>query len=671
MIYDAFLFFNEFELLELRLHELADIVDRFILVESPRTFTFHSKPLHFHLNRNRFTSFLDRIIHVVVDDFSGVATTDPWQVEYAHRQAIWCAIKRCRMDDVILLSDVDEIPRATAIRSNLSELGIQLFEQTWYYYYFNCESWGNDARTRMGRYADLLALDGNLQAFRQSAGRLIPNGGWHFSHLGGIGRIREKLDAFSHQEVNRPQFRAEQHMKRCLETGTDLYGRTPEGSFRYVPIDETFPRYLLENLPQFAAHIWKPAWGETSKVKAGPVVRSLREIGLACGTDKVCKHHYDRWYEQQFKSLRNRPLRLLEIGVDNGASLRMWEEYFPQAEIIGIDVDPRCKQFQSSRATIHIGDQCDRDFLRQVISSTGGNFDVIIDDGGHRMNQQRFVLRTLFSALRPGGWFVMEDVETSYYPDYGGGPVGQAGTTMDVLKQLVDGLNVAYHGQSADDFDASIGSEGWTCLVTKSSNTASGAALRVLPDRSLLVCPPYPQTDTLVVKSVPSLSTITGIRMEVISDAALPHGANGCSRDGAFVLTGLRARWSGPDGAGPIGFRCAIASSDRPGFETSRVLTHRADEGWSSFSRPNRIDELIVHFNEPLRTERLKLLIVVVECLFGQQHILGRFRLSATDRTPPPSAATPPTVQAIHFYPNICFLQRNTSDTVMAEVTNV
>src|SRR5712692_10307059 len=113
MIYDCFPFFNELDLLEIRLSELAGVVDRFVLVESTRTHTNQPKPLYYHENRTRYSQFSSKIVHIVVEDMPG--GENAWVRENHQRNCIIRGLSGCGDDDTILVSDVDEIPRATIV----------------------------------------------------------------------------------------------------------------------------------------------------------------------------------------------------------------------------------------------------------------------------------------------------------------------------------------------------------------------------------------------------------------------------------------------------------------------------------------------------------------------------------------------------------------------------
>ena len=115
MICDTFMFFNELDVLEIRLHELSDVVDRFVLVESPRTFTNKPKPCYYADHKERFADFHDRLMYVRADDFDSVNMGNPWDVEAYHRRCLLQGLQDCKPDDVIMMSDVDEIPRPDVV----------------------------------------------------------------------------------------------------------------------------------------------------------------------------------------------------------------------------------------------------------------------------------------------------------------------------------------------------------------------------------------------------------------------------------------------------------------------------------------------------------------------------------------------------------------------------
>jgi hypothetical protein len=165
---------------------------------------------------------------------------------------------------------------------------------------------------------------------------------------------------------------------------------------------------------------------------------SLDAIGLRFGTDKASRHHdYLNFYEQVFAPRRREPLTLLEIGVFNGASLRTWREYFPNARIVGADIEPLARRWRGDRIEIEYMDQSNLEDLTRV-AMKHGPFDIIIEDGSHLWEHQITSLKTLYPFLRPGGLYVVEDLQTNYgemQADYRG---VASRTCVDFLKTWLD-----------------------------------------------------------------------------------------------------------------------------------------------------------------------------------------------------------------------------------------
>ena len=165
---------------------------------------------------------------------------------------------------------------------------------------------------------------------------------------------------------------------------------------------------------------------------------TLDELAIKHGTDKSSKcHNYTAIYEQMFEPIRNESLKILEIGVLDGASLRMWLEYFPNAEIHGVDINldqMKGPVLNSERLIIHIGNQSDKDFL----DSIGTDFDIVTDDGSHQVTDQIFSFKCLWPTTKMV--YIVEDVYTSYLARYGGG-YRRTGTAIEFFKNLVDDAN--------------------------------------------------------------------------------------------------------------------------------------------------------------------------------------------------------------------------------------
>lgn len=164
-----------------------------------------------------------------------------------------------------------------------------------------------------------------------------------------------------------------------------------------------------------------------------------------CGNHRLIHKyvHYTEAYDRHFSKYRGKKVKVLEIGVYRGGSLQMWKQYFgTQAEIIGVDINPLCKGLEEEQIRIYTGDQGDTAFL-QNLKKELGEVDVIIDDGGHTMQQQITSFEELFPMVSEDGIYLCEDCQTSYWASYGGGY--QCGNTfMEYAKAMTDGLNLQY-----------------------------------------------------------------------------------------------------------------------------------------------------------------------------------------------------------------------------------
>lgn len=131
--------------------------------------------------------------------------------------------------------------------------------------------------------------------------------------------------------------------------------------------------------------------------------------------------HYFEVYDRHFAKFRNKAPVVMEIGVFRGGSLQMWKDYFGKdAQIIGVDIDEHTKAFEEEQIHIEIGSQGDRDFLKQL-KHKYPKIDILIDDGGHTMNQQITTFEEMFCHISSDGVYLCEDLHTSYWKEYGGG----------------------------------------------------------------------------------------------------------------------------------------------------------------------------------------------------------------------------------------------------------
>ena len=268
-IWDCFTFFNELELLEIRLHTLDPVVDRFVLVEATRTHSGKPKPLYFQENKALFERFASKIVHVIVDEYPEFETT--WSYENHQRNGIMQGLEECCLNDIVMISDLDEIPCPDAVTLCKELDGVTVLRQKFYYYYLNYQKQENpywDQGTRVLTFSELVTWfdrhesdyhgcnlrsvnDGSTpNQIRFIKGRLLENGGWHFSYLGGIERVMHKIDSYAHQEHNNDRFNTVANIGRAVETGTDHMGLGFK--FQAVELDDTFPRYILDNREKFS-----------------------------------------------------------------------------------------------------------------------------------------------------------------------------------------------------------------------------------------------------------------------------------------------------------------------------------------------------------------------------------------------------------------------------------
>ncbi|WP_194777186.1 class I SAM-dependent methyltransferase [Pararhodonellum marinum] len=155
--------------------------------------------------------------------------------------------------------------------------------------------------------------------------------------------------------------------------------------------------------------------------------------------------HYFDVYDRHFSRFRGQEITILEIGVFHGGSLQMWKDYFgDKAKIYGIDINPECKALEEENIEIFIGSQSDAKFLKEVKKKIP-KVDILIDDGGHTMEQQIVTFEVLFDHVKDNGVYLCEDLHTSYWPKYGGGYKNEA-SFIEYSKNFIDYLN-AYHSK--------------------------------------------------------------------------------------------------------------------------------------------------------------------------------------------------------------------------------
>jgi len=255
-IVDCFLFFNELELLELRLNELSDVVDEHVLVEATHTFRGERKELVYTKNRRRFKKYENKITHLVVDNPPEyelpLLDADVWVREHNQRKAL-----RQQFDwqegDWVLLSDVDEIPRPRVIKNVIkggNPDAIYVFRQELYYYWVNLRQNQIWCGTLMFQPKDHCFQELRDARWNRPPMTFLENGGWHFSYLGDVARIQKKMRASS--ETTNEKFLGTAWLEECCVKGLDHLQRDGE-QFRkiFVKVGSSFPRYITKWLVKY------------------------------------------------------------------------------------------------------------------------------------------------------------------------------------------------------------------------------------------------------------------------------------------------------------------------------------------------------------------------------------------------------------------------------------
>ena len=276
MVYDMFPFFNELELLEIRLNELDAVVDVFVLAEARHTFQKKPKDLVFEKNKHRFAKFLPKIRHVVVDQLPGFfykwRRPSAWDVSDYQKGQVVRGLFDAKSGDTLIFSDVDEIPKASAVRANTAHKGITVFEQRLYAYYLNniCTDYDTHGQTCVAQYnrgglgwwrgSVMLDFD-TFKSMGKSIKKMrllhdrddvnvVPDSGWHFTSIGDVERIALKLESYEHSEANTDETKNPAAMRQRIADGRSIFVDN-KSLHKIVPLDATFPQYLVQNQEKF------------------------------------------------------------------------------------------------------------------------------------------------------------------------------------------------------------------------------------------------------------------------------------------------------------------------------------------------------------------------------------------------------------------------------------
>lgn len=299
-IYDCFQFFNELDLLEIRLELLYDHVDYFVISETNRTHADGYKKMYFEENKEYFKKYLDKIIHVKHDyplnilDMGRKEGTDKYSMQYnkiserydieenegqlkrfptfcrdyLQKEFIKFGLMDCEDDDLIMLSDMDEIPDPKFVdevrEKNLFDY---CFMQDCYYYHINTLAHTNCFGNYVVKYSETKDVSlTHLKNKRLKFGKL-EKAGWHLSFMGGADRVKTKIESYAHQEYNNPFYKS--RIENSINSGSDIYGRSPYtgedavgmefyfDKMKEVNVSDVYPEKMLNLIKQKYSYLIK------------------------------------------------------------------------------------------------------------------------------------------------------------------------------------------------------------------------------------------------------------------------------------------------------------------------------------------------------------------------------------------------------------------------------
>ena len=275
-IYDCFNFFNELDILELRLNILYDTVDFFIIFESNLTHSGQNKPFYFEQNKDRFSKFLDKIISYKIydnpSDFVNLPNTEDIELQkiygfmkttkrfnpyfqgdygrdYFQKESVRRPLVNCEENDIIIISDADEIPDPKVLKQ-LDKLDlnntIYSLNQTMYYFYLNVLKENEWCGSKMGLYKNMKKYSFNEIRGDSSLSSIIHKAGWHFSFMGGEEMVKNKMLSYSARDM--VDHNVLSKIKLNMENNMDPYFRH---ALSKVEIDDSYPQYILDNLEKY------------------------------------------------------------------------------------------------------------------------------------------------------------------------------------------------------------------------------------------------------------------------------------------------------------------------------------------------------------------------------------------------------------------------------------
>jgi beta-1,4-mannosyl-glycoprotein beta-1,4-N-acetylglucosaminyltransferase len=271
MVYDIFFYNNETSLLDIRFNQHCKYVDKFIIITGDKTFSGNLNEINEEKILKEFKYFAEKIIFKKVR--LKTAPDTRWENEIKTINFINEISETFDIDDILLISDADEILNLDTLKklifySNITPATLQVSS---HYYYLNgriISGYVNDYGPLILKKIDLKEKVFELRKKKKNLYK-INNSGWHFSYIGGINKIRDKIKNFSHSEFDNKKYNDEKNIKNAINTGGDLFMREnghehfkgDKRSFRiiYEKLDETYPEYILNNQNKFKDLIHEPS----------------------------------------------------------------------------------------------------------------------------------------------------------------------------------------------------------------------------------------------------------------------------------------------------------------------------------------------------------------------------------------------------------------------------
>lgn len=258
-VYDLFLYNGEKDILNLRLHELNSVVDKFVILESNTTFQGNKKERYFTKDQEFFKDFVDKIIFIPYTQDR--IYSDPWINERIQRDALSIPLTNLSSNDIIMISDCDEIPDVKELQrivSNKNPSDIYSFHHNFYYFNVNVRSKHKWIGTTLFNYNNGDFLKKRLNEIRRLSHHekiFIPSndinnfdsGGWHFSNFGDVDFMINKLESWSHTESNKPHFKNRETLTKCIKEGIDPFNSP---GLDLLHITETYLPKYIDMLPK-------------------------------------------------------------------------------------------------------------------------------------------------------------------------------------------------------------------------------------------------------------------------------------------------------------------------------------------------------------------------------------------------------------------------------------